>query len=113
MDQSLLYFLWLAVGIFVVTFVIQLVFPVEVYEHARGSNMGTVQKGLFAHTVEALYQIRSKGLDADGKYWWHIIWFNTTVSLGVSAVVIFGIIVLMVIVAVIGAIILLVILGNT
>lgn len=87
--EQMIPFLWLATGVFVVTAIAQLVFPVEMYEKARESNLSTVNKGRFAYTVESLYQIKTKGFDADGKYWWHITWFNTTVSLGVSAVVLF------------------------
>ena len=95
------YYLWLAVAMFVVTFIVQLVAPVTVYERAKDSNLSVIHKGLFATTVEALYEIKQKGLDADGKYWWHITWFNTTVSLSVSALVVFGAIVITVIVVVV------------
>jgi hypothetical protein len=100
MDNSLVYFLWLAVGVFVVTAIAQLVFPVEVYEKARESNLSTANKGRFAYTVESLYQVKTKGFDADGKYWWHLTWFNTTVSLGVSAVVVFWTVVILAIIAI-------------
>ena len=93
-------FLWLVTGVFVVTAIAQLVFPVEVYEKARASNLSTANKGRFAYTVESLYQIKTKGLDADGKYWWHITWFNTTVSLSISAIVVFWTVVILVIVAI-------------
>lgn len=100
MDNSLVYFLWLAVGVFVVTAIVQLVFPVEVYEKARESNLSAANKGRFAYTVESLYQVKTKGFDADGKYWWHLTWFNTTVSLGVSAVVVFWTVVILAIIAI-------------
>lgn len=113
MDNSLVYFLWLAVGVFVVTAIVQLVFPVEVYEKARESNLSTASKGRFAYTVESLYQVKTKGFDADGKYWWHLTWFNTTVSLSVSAVVVFWTVVILVVFAVIaGFILFLGILGS-
>ena len=104
MEQAV-YFVWLAVGVFVVTAIAQLVFPVDVYEKARGSNLSTANKGRFAYTVESLYQIKTKGFDADGKYWWHITWFNTAVSISVSAVVVFWAVVITVIVIAIIAII--------
>ncbi len=100
MDNSVVYFLWLAVGVFVVTAIAQLVFPVEVYEKARESNLSTANKGRFAYTVESLYQVKTKGFDADGKYWWHLTWFNTTVSLSVSAIVVFWTVVILTIVAI-------------
>lgn len=100
MDNSVVYFLWLAVGVFVVTAIVQLVFPVEVYEKARESNLSAANKGRFAYTVESLYQVKTKGFDADGKYWWHLTWFNTTVSLGVSAVVVFWTVVILAIIAI-------------
>ena len=94
-------FIWLAAGVFVVTAIAQMVFPVEVYEKARASNLSTPNKGRFAHTVESLYQIKTKGFDADGKYWWHITWFNTTVSLSISAIVIFWVVVILVVIVII------------
>lgn len=100
MDNSVVYFLWLAVGVFVVTAIAQLVFPVEVCEKARESNLSTANKGRFAYTVESLYQVKTKGFDADGKYWWHLTWFNTTVSLSVSAIVVFWTVVILTIVAI-------------
>ncbi len=100
MDNSIVYFLWLAVGVFVVTAIAQLLFPVEVYEKARESNLSTANKGRFAYTVESLYQVKTKGFDADGKYWWHLTWFNTTVSLSVSAIVVFWTVVILTIVAI-------------
>lgn len=99
--EEMVPFLWLAAGVFVLTAIVQLVFPVEVYEKARESNLSTANKGRFAYTVESLYQIKTKGLDADGKFWWHITWFNTTVSLGVSAVVLFWTFVIIAIVIII------------
>lgn len=101
MSEQLIPFLWLAVGVFVVTAIAQLVFPVEVYEKARESNLSSANKGRFAYTVESLYQIKTKGFDADSKYWWHITWFNTTVSLGVSAVVLFWTFVIIAIITII------------
>jgi hypothetical protein len=112
MDNSLVYFLWLAVGVFVITAIAQLVFPVEVYEKARESNLSAANKGRFAYTVESLYQIKTKGFDADGKYWWHITWFNTTVSLGVSAVVLFWTFVIIAILVLIAAFIFLSIIAS-
>ncbi len=100
MDNSIVYFLWLAVGVFVVTAIAQLLFPVEVYEKARESNLSTANKGRFAYTVESLYQVKTKGFDTDGKYWWHLTWFNTTVSLSVSAIVVFWTVVILTIVAI-------------
>lgn len=94
MDQ-LIPFLWIAAGVFVITSIVQLAFPVEVYQRARESNLDTVNKGRFAYTVESLFQIKTKGFDADGKYWWHITWFNSAVSISVSALVVFGIIIIL------------------
>lgn len=105
-------FLWLAVGVFIVTGVVQLLFPVEVYERARESNLSTSNKGRFAYTVESLYQIKTKGLAADSSYWWHITWFNTSVSFSISAIVIFGVAVLIIIFLVIAFLIALSMLSN-
>ena len=104
--ESYLPFLWLAIGVFVVTSFVQLIFPVEVYENARSSNLSTANKGRFAYTVESLYQIKTKGLDADGKYWWHITWFNSAVSISVSAVVVFWAAVIVIVISIIVAVIL-------
>lgn len=92
--EQIVPFLWLAAGVFIITAIVQLVFPVEVYEKARESNLSTANKGRFAYTVESLYQIKTKGFDADGKYWWHISWFNTAVSISISAVVVFATVVI-------------------
>lgn len=100
-------FLWVAVGVFIVAFLVQLIFPVEVYENARNSNLSTPNKGRFAYTIESLYQIKTKGIDADGKYWWHITWFNTAVSISTSAVVVLGITAIIVVVGAILALIVL------
>lgn len=105
-------FLWLALGMFIVAFLAQLIFPVEVYEKARGSGLSVANKGRFAYTVESLYQIKTKGLDADGKYWWHITWFNTVVSVAASAVVVFAAVAIIVAVGVILAIIFLTVLWG-
>ena len=105
MAPQLSFFLWLAVGVFVVAAIAQLLFPVEVYEKARESNLSAANKGRFAYTVESLYQIKTKGFDADGKYWWHMTWFNTAVSISVSAVVVFWTVIIIVVVIAIVAII--------
>ena len=97
------FFIWLTVGVFFLTAIIQLLFPVRVYEKAKESNLSTSEKGKFAYTVQSLYEIRTNGFDADGKYWWHITWFNTVVSLSVSAVVLFWTVIIMVILAIIVA----------
>jgi hypothetical protein len=98
--QTVIPFLWLAVGVFVVTAIVQMAFPVDVYQKVRESNLSAANKGRFAYTVESLYQVKTKGFDADGKYWWHLTWFNTTVSLGVSAVVVFWTVVIIAIVVI-------------
>ena len=41
MDQ-IIPFIWIAIGVFVITSIVQLVFPVEVYERARTSNLSTI-----------------------------------------------------------------------
>ncbi len=99
--QTVIPFLWLAVGVFVVTAIAQMVFPVDIYQKARESNLSTENKGRFAYTVESLYQVKTKGFEADGKYWWHLTWFNTAVSVSVSAVVVFWTVVVLAIVALI------------
>jgi len=96
--QTLIPFLWLTVGVFVVTAIVQIVFPVEVYEKVRVSNFSTENKRRFAYTVESLYQVKTKGFKADRKYWWHLTWFNTTFSAGVSAVVVFWTVIIVVII---------------
>jgi uncharacterized membrane protein len=101
MSPQLSFFLWLAVGVFAVAAIVQLLFPVEVYEKARESNLSASNKGRFAYTVESLYQIKTKGFDAEKKYWWHMTWFNTTVSLSISAIVVFGTLIIIAIVVVI------------
>jgi hypothetical protein len=105
--EPVVLFTWLAVGTFVITSITQLAFPVEVYERARESNLSTPNKGRFAFTVESLYQIKTKGFEADGKHWWHITWFNTTVSLSASAIVVFSTIVIIIIISLIIGIIVL------
>lgn len=94
-------FLWISFILFSLTFIILFLFPVEVYEKAKVSNISTINKGRFAYTVDSLYHIKSEGLEADGKYWWHVIWFNGVVSASVSAIVVFGIIVLLVVLGII------------
>jgi len=89
MSQLLTPVIWYTVGIFIIAFIVQLVFPVEVYEKARESDLSTVNKGRFAYTVESLYQIKTKGFQADRKHWWHVVWFNTAASLIVSGVIAF------------------------
>lgn len=113
LDLVLPYFLWLAVGVFVITAIAQMVFPVDIYQKARESNLSTENKGRFAYTVESLYQVKTKGFDADGKYWWHLTWFNTAVSVSVSAVVVFWTVVVMVIVALIIGFIILSIIASS
>ncbi|MDP2365688.1 MAG: hypothetical protein Q8M94_18215 [Ignavibacteria bacterium] len=111
--QTVIPFLWLAVGVFVVTAIAQMVFPVDVYQQVRESNLSAENKGRFAYTVESLYQVKTKGFDADGKYWWHLTWFNTTVSLSISAIVVFWTVVIIVIVALVLGFILLGILASS
>ncbi len=89
MSQLLTPVLWYAAGVFVIAVIAQLVFPVDIYQNARESDLSTVNKGRFAFTVESLYQIKTKGFEADGKYWWHIFWFNIAVSLMASGVITF------------------------
>ena len=106
-------FLWIALAAFVVTSLVQLIFPVEVYERARESSRLNVPiKGLFAQTVESLYQIKTNGFDAPGRYWWHLTWFNTAVSISVSAIVMFWVFVAIAIVAIIVIIIVIGMLSN-
>lgn len=95
--KNALPFLWLTIGIFLITVTIQVVFPVEIYEKVRESNLSAANKGRFAYTVESLYQVKLHGFKANRKYWWHLTWFNTTVSVSASMIITFWIIVLIVI----------------
>jgi hypothetical protein len=111
--QQLMPFVWLAIGVFVVTWSAQLLFPVEAYERARGSGISIANKGRFAYTVESLYQIKTKWFDADKKYWWHITWFNTVVSISISATVVFWVVVAIAVVAlIVGFIVLMMFFNN-
>ena len=107
-----MFFVWLTVGTFFLTSIIQLLFPVRVYEKAKASDMSTAEKGRFAYTVQSLYEIKTNGFDADGKYWWHITWFNTAISLGVSTLVLFGAIIITVILVIIVGFLVLAALAN-
>ena len=95
--ENIMPFIWIALSVFTITWLIQLIFPVEIYEKAKSSSLNSINKGRFGHTVESMYHIKTKGFDADGKYWWHIIWFNSFVSISVSALVVYTIIVIIII----------------
>lgn len=83
-------FLLIAGVTFVLTGLVLIIFPVEVYLSAKQSDLRDSNKGRFAYSVEALYNVKQKGLAADGKYWWHLFWFNTAVSFGVSTAITFA-----------------------
>lgn len=85
--------LW-SIGVFVITASVLLLLPVEIYEKAKQSNLSVVAKGRFAYTVESLYQIKTKGFEADGKYWFHITWFTSAVSVTASTIFVFGILII-------------------
>lgn len=94
--ETALPFLWLTIGIFLITVTAQIVFPVQIYEKARETNLSAANKGGFAYTIESLYQVKTRGFKANKKYWWHLTWFNTTVSISVSMVITFWIIIVVI-----------------
>ena len=104
--------LLLALSIFGLTALIQIAFPVEVYEKVKSTNYSVITKGQFAYTVESLYQIKTRGLDADKKYWWHVIWFDSAVSLTVSVIITIGVAVLIAIAIIIITLIVIAMLLN-
>lgn len=91
MAELLRWFLIVAGILAGVTLIVLLAFPVEVYERSKRSSMRDATKGLFAQTVNSLYQVRRYGLDAEPKYWWHLVWFNAAASAGISLVVTTGV----------------------
>lgn len=113
MNELIRWFFIIAGVLFLVTAFVLLVFPVEVYERAKESfSEKEGIKGLFAQTVISMYFIKRDHLDAEPKYWWHVIWFNTVAAVGVSIGITTGLFVILGIVAVvISAIIAVVILG--
>ena len=80
MDLKLTIFLF-DVAVFFLLLIVQLLFPVEVYERIRESNQPYWIKGKFARTVEALYRIKSPAVEASAGDWGHILLFNGGVSL--------------------------------
>lgn len=81
--------------VFFLVLLTQLFFSVEYYEKAKEMSIDEGIKGLFANSVISLYEIKTNGLEADGKYWWHLTWFDSSVALVVSSIFAFGVILLL------------------